>query len=218
MFLGRGRGGRLLEAVFLEALREAGAPGVDVLGPEVSGRVEEHEPRGDPEPEAGAAGQAQDGAVDGLALLVGDVGGHDDAVEQPGENGADERAMDEVDGEGVLAEPEEVTVGERALDRVGEVDAERDEDHAEPGVRAWDIGVLGEDEERCVVEPLGPRHELGVVTRVRCEEEAEREESRREDQARPAVGGHPVDVSRVLGQVRQERTEEELHAESSCGG
>jgi len=85
-----------------------------------------------------------------------------DAEVHPDEERAEERAVEEVDGEGVLAEPEEVLAGEDVLDEGREVDAQRDEEQTDAGVEAWDLGLLGEDEEGRLEHVVGPGHEVGV--------------------------------------------------------
>ncbi|KFZ17846.1 hypothetical protein V502_04379 [Pseudogymnoascus sp. VKM F-4520 (FW-2644)] len=52
------------------------------------------------------------------------------AVHAPRQHGADERAVDEVDGEGVLSQPEEVFAAQHVLERGREEDGEADEVHA----------------------------------------------------------------------------------------
>lgn len=133
-----------------------------MFGPEIRDAVQDDEPDGEPEPEARAAAEFQGRAGRGLALLVDDVRGRVDAEVHPDEERAEERAVEEVDGEGVLAEPEEVLAGEDVLDEGREVDAQRDKEQTDAGVEAWDLGLFGEDEEGGLEHVVGPGHEVGV--------------------------------------------------------
>ena len=135
----------LFEAVVLQPLGRLRTPWVDVFGPEVGGCIRYGEPDGQPEPEAHAAGDAQGGAGHRLAFVVGHVGGEADAVVHVCKESAHQRAVEEVYGEGILAQPEQVLVREHGLNVIGEVDAQRDKKQSEAGVHSWEVGVLWED-------------------------------------------------------------------------
>ena len=67
------------------------------------------------------------------------------AEQQPSEHGADDRAMDEVDGKTDAAEPEEGRVRESTLQHRGEHDAHCYELHADGGPIAELLDALRED-------------------------------------------------------------------------
>lgn len=110
----------ILEAIFLQPLRQPRTERIDVFRPQIRDAIEHDEPDREEEVPPSAA-TSDEGAGDHLAILL-DVGRQRDAEHHPHEERADERAVQQVHGEGVLAEPEEVFVGEDVFDGGGEVD------------------------------------------------------------------------------------------------
>ena len=81
-----------------------------MLRPLVRDGVQDHEPDRQPEVPSQAPADLEVRTRRPLAVLLDDLGGRVEAVQHPDQNGAQDGAVEEVDGEGVLAEPEEVLV------------------------------------------------------------------------------------------------------------
>ena len=120
-------------------------------GPELRADVHDTEPDGDDEEEECAMRlPVQPFGLDLFDAVVVDErvdgGGVErcagDAVQHPGQDGAEEGAVDEVDGEGVAAEPEEEGVGEHGFGGVAGLDAKGDEVDPERGVAFRQVGDL----------------------------------------------------------------------------
>lgn len=93
-----------------------------------------------------------------VVVVAGD--GFAEAEEDPGEHGADDGAVDEVDGEGGAAEPEEGWMGEAALEEGREHDAHREELDADTGPITELLGASREDPKSELAQVFGP---LGPV-------------------------------------------------------
>lgn len=186
--------------------------------PEIRDPVEADEPDGEPEipPRPAADLERRPGQHRLPVFFLDDVARHREAEVHPHEDGAEQRAVEEVDGEGVPAEPEQGPVGEEGLGAGREVDPHRDADEADPGVEPGCLVVLGEDVHRGLAHHLGPAHPLRFVFRVRGEQQAEQYQGRREDSPGPLAGCAPGEMRRVLREIGKESTEEELHPKGRC--
>ena len=202
---------RLLALVLLDdgddALRHARAPAVDVRRPEVGGAVGHGEVEGKDSEELRRALELQQR----LAL-----GGDREAVHHPAEEGAQDLVVEEVDGEGHAAEPEEEAVREDGPGRGREVQADGDDVEAEAGREAREVGIAGEDRGEEVAEVQRPGLPVVVGVGQRRDVEADDEEEEGHGGADGARGeglqlGEGAGVE-VL-QIGQEDAEEELHAE-----
>ena len=114
--------------------------------------------------------------------------------------------MDEVDGEALLAEPEERAGGEEALGGRGEVDGCDDQVDADGGVPLADVD-LGREEISGEFEELGgPRGPGRVLSGVGGEVEAQgNEEGENEEAARPGVGVDESGEGRGVGEIGEEK-------------
>lgn len=134
--------------------------------------------------------------------------------------------MQQIDGEGDLAEEQERLAREDGSDGWREVDGHNDEVKTEAGRESREIWVAGEDRQHEVDERLGPRLPLKVGIRERCDEQAGDEEEGRDQHAHACQtrllreergpGG-----ARALGQLLQvghEGAKEELHAKEGVVG
>ena len=204
----------LLKDIPLQARRQARTPRIYEARPRIRHGVHDDQPDGHPEIPAEASADLQWGAGDHFAVLF-DVGGEADAEEHPDEDSAQDGAVGEVDGEGVLAEPEEVFVAEEGFEGRGEVDAQHYELKANAGVVSWEVGVVGEDGLAVLHHFIRPGAPLGVFLGVGGQEEAEDEEEGGEDAAGPGASGEPGRVRGCLREVGEEGAKEELHAEGA---
>ncbi|KFY88016.1 hypothetical protein V498_06936 [Pseudogymnoascus sp. VKM F-4517 (FW-2822)] len=128
----------------LKRRRPPRAQRIHVAGPQVGQEVEQAEEERDENRHVHVPAVFQSRALDkrhlALDLLLDHVG-DPHAVHAPRQHGADERSVDEVDGEGVLSEPEQ------------------------PGVEARSVLLHQEDVRREVLELLRPVGPVGVVFR-----------------------------------------------------
>ena len=136
-----------------------------------------------------------------MSIFVSDVCGDFEAEVHPYEDGAKERAVEEVDCKGILAEPEKVFVGENVLDWSGEMDSQRNELETDTRVEARGFIVLRKDVDRGLAHDLGPAHPLCFVFRVRGEEKPNDNDYWGEDSLRPFASCAPGLVGRVLGEI-----------------
>ena len=114
--------------------------------PQMRGCVDDQQPGGDAEGHDGAAASGNPRRHD-LAVVVDNVGRSlgRRAIDHPAENNAEQRAVDEVDGEAILAEPEEVATREEGFCGRREMDAHGHEVKADAGVELGYVGVAWHD-------------------------------------------------------------------------
>lgn len=124
-----------------------------------------------------------------LALFIANHrGGGAKAVEEPDEDGTQEGAVCEVDGEAVSAHVHEEAVREKLLDRGREPDAEDDEVHTErrpPLRKIWRI--LGKNIRRGVKQALTPGEDLSSRLGKGADVESEDYQARRDHVGEPAL-------------------------------
>lgn len=124
--------------------------------------------------------------------------------------------MEEVDGEGVFSEPEEVFGGKSVFELGREEDSEADEVHADPSKEPWEILAEATEILTQVIEvcrPARPRH---VCLGVGGEPESDEHEYRGDETANPGARVEPVKGGLVVGEVGEEGAEKELHVECYC--
>lgn len=150
-----------------------------------------------------------------------------DTVDDPHAESAQDGTVGEVDGERVVAEPEEEAVREEVLQRGREEDGDGDAlDHEGAGA-ATGIGALrnnegaaraiasGIDEE--LVQTQRPGRPVLVLVRVGADVATDKQENGNDDVRENAlVLGDEVLGGPVLGQLGEEGTESEVGAESFC--
>lgn len=205
------------ENELLQALRQLCAVVVDICSPEVCASVHDDEPDGDGDGEAERAGALQP-VADDITLLIADLLERlaGDAVQHPDQHGAQERAVDQVDGEAVAAEPHEVLVGQNLLRARREEESDDDDIQAERREATGNVGPFGEEPLAHLHQLAGPGEPLRAVGGVRGEVEAEDDEEGRDHVESEAVVGHESLAARVERKVAEEHGEVELLCERLC--
>ena len=92
------------------------------------------------------------------------------------------------------------------------MDTESKENKADARIETGRFVVSGEDVDGCLAHDAGPGHPLRFIFRVGGEQEADETEDGREDPRGPFAGCAPGEVGGVLGEIREEGAEEELHS------
>lgn len=134
--------------------------------------------------------------------------------------------MQQIDGEGNLAEEQERLAREDVSDGRGEVDGHDDEIETEAGGESWEIRVAGEDGQHKVDEGLRPGLPLEVGVWQGCDEQAGDEEEGGQEHThtcqtrflREEGGPGGARALRQLLQVGHEGAEKELHAKEGVVG
>lgn len=218
---------RLLLDRTTDALCDPSAPSVHILDPEVARTIDEGEvnrqhgeqPCSTRKLEQRARHPLSRGGV--LHRL-----GNRETVDHPAEHRSEELVVQEVDGEGDLAEEQERLGRKDISDGWREVDGHDDKIETEAGRESWKIGVAGEDGQHEVDEGLRPGLPLEVGVGQGCDEESGDEEEGGEEHAhagqtrflREERGPGGARALRQLLQVGHEGAKEELHTEEGVVG
>lgn len=197
-----------------------------MLDPQVPGAVHQAQVDGQHGEQPHGARKLNQGLVPLARELVLHGLGDAEPVDHPAEHGPEDLVVQEVDGEGDAAEPQERLAGEHVPDRRGEVDGHDDQVEADARGETGQVGVAGEDGSHEVGEPLGPGLPLEVDVGQRGDVEADDEEGGRDGDAQASqavlLRQHPGPRgARTLGkllEVGHEGAEEELHAEEGVVG
>lgn len=207
----------LAQHITHELLGQVAAVGIDVRGPGDGAGVVEGDPHGQAHGQVHPAGEGRQ-VLDDVALAVLGVGQRLEAVDHPGEHAAQERAVQQVDGKRVLAEPQEGAVAEDVAHLGREVQANGHELDAEAAGEARVVGVGGQDGGQHIVQLVGPADALGVGFGVRGNKGAQDQEKGRQDTGETRTLGEPLGGGGVLLEVGQEDAKEELHAHGRVVG
>lgn len=121
--------------------------------------------------------------------------------------------MEEVDGERMLAEPEEVLGGEAVFELGREENSQANKIHSNPRKKPRQVLTEAAEILAEILEVGTPRGPGYVGFGVGGEPESNEHEYRGEETTDPGAGVEPVEGGLVVGEVGEEGAEEELHVE-----
>lgn len=217
----------LLEHPLLQFLRHACAEGVNISSPQGGAEVDQHDPSGDTDGHDPRGADGDPVRVEGFAVLavyrvalfVDNVtvpGLAGNAVKHPAKNSAQESAVHEVNGETLLAEPEEETAGEEFLGGGRDVDGENYEVDAQSGVASADVDLRRKDIVRGPFHVGRPCSPFWVFSGVRAHEETEADQEACYDLATPAVAFDEFFETVLIREIAEEHAVNCLHLEGFC--